>query len=441
MSESQALLGTLETVNIDRIYVDGDRRELNQSHVEELKKSILERGLIQPIALYHPPTIMGYKLLAGFHRYNACKQLGLPAINARVFDHELSQYELKAIELYENIHRKDLTGPELSQQTQRLHTLMQHMYGPPIPGKSVGHAMKDTARMLGKSIGSVHGDIKLANAIEQFPELGLDKIPNKITAMRVLQRFANTITNQEVAKNLKVSSSNDKATRLLASYRLGDFFSHNLPAETFSLIEIDPPYGVDLASVKQGLDRSRLNTYNEIDAGNYPEFLLRLLYNVYNLASTNAWVILWFAHQWYFICIDALRSTGFDVASVPAIWKKGNSPGQSNAPDSNLGNAYESFIYARKGSPKLHALGRSNVFDFAPLPEVRKIHPTERPLELMKEILYAFAMPHTAVLCPFLGSGNTILAAEQLNLPCIGYELSETYHNAFVSRINTQFNN
>ena len=441
MIEPHPLLGTLEQIDIQLINTDDNRRPLDKAHIEELKKSISERGLIQPIAVYRPPNYPRYRLLAGRHRYHACKDLGLQFINARVYSRELNEYELKAIELYENIHRKDLTGPELAQQTDKLHSLMQHIYGPAVHGKSVGHALKDTARMLGKSVGSIHGDIKLAKAIEQFPELNLDKIPNKVTAMRVLQRFANTITNQEVAKNLVVDGINSKLIQLMAAYKHEDFFSNDLPAETFSLIEIDPPYAVNLIAIKQGLDRTRLSTYNEINTAEYPVFLSRLLHNVYSLASTNAWVILWFANQWYSTCVDTLFSSGFSAIPVPAIWKKGNSPGQSNSPDSNLGNAYESFIYARKGSPKLHLQGRSNMFDFAPLSEVRKIHPTERPLELMREILNTFAMPGTAVLSPFLGSGNTILAADELGMACVGYELSEVYYNAFVSRVNTKFNN
>ena len=440
MTEVHELLGALEQVAIEKIYTDGDRRELNQEHVEELKRSILDRGLIQPIALYHPPTLMGYKLLAGFHRYNACKQLGLPIINARVFDRELNQYELKAIEVYENVHRKDLSGPELSQQTDRLHSLMQKIYGPPVAGKSVGHALKDTARMLGKSVGSVHGDIKLARAIEQFPELGLDKLPNKVTAMRVLQRFANTITNQQVAKSVTNTNTNSRVEQLMAAYRLGNFFDNNLPPGVFSLIEIDPPYGIDLPNVKVGTDRQRLAEYIEIDATEYEHFLSKLITTVYKLASDNCWLIFWFGHQWYDIYKRLLLASGFTMLPVPAIWKKGNAAGQSNTPDSSLGNAYETFIYARKGSPKLHMQGRSNIFDFAPVPEMRKIHPTERPLELMHAVLNTFAVEGTAVLSPFLGSGNTLLAADELGMPCVGYELSEVYYNAFVSRINARFN-
>lgn len=441
MTEPHPLLGILEQVDINLIDTDDNRRPLDVLHVEELKKSILERGLIQPIALYHPPSRPRYKLLAGRHRFHACRELKMTGINARVFNHELGEYELKAIELYENIHRKDLTGPELAQQTERLHALMQRIYGPPIAGRSSGHALKDTARMLGKSIGSVHGDIKLAKAIESFPELGLDKITNKVTAMRVLQRFASTITNQEVAKNIVDNGATDKVSQLRASYRLGDFFESNLPLNTFSLIEIDPPYGIDLKGVKRGLDQQRLNTYNEIAAPAYPQFLERLLNYSYKIASDNCWVILWHAQQWYTICTSTLISSGFNVVTIPAIWKKGNVPGQTHTPDSNLGDAYESFIYARKGSPKLHVQGRSNVFDFTPLHESHKIHPTERPIELMKEILHTFVMPGTAILSPFLGSGNTLLAANELNLPCIGYELSEVYYNAFLARINAKFNN
>ena len=441
MIESHPLLGLLEQVNITLIDTDDDRRPLDLAHVEELKKSILERGLIQPVALYHPPSRPRYRLIAGRHRYHACKDLGFPTINARVFDRELDPYELKAIELYENIHRKDLTGPEYAQQTQRLHALMQRIYGPPIPGKSVGHAIKDTARMLGKSAGSIHGDIKLAKAMEQFPDLHLEKIPNKVTALRVLQRFASVITNQEAARNLGADGNTNRFEQLRLSYRLGDFFENDLPSSTFSLIEIDPPYGIDLQSVKVGLDRQRLDTYTEIDMDEYTQFLMQLMSCVYKLAGDNCWVILWFGYQWYAECVSALQSAGFSVTTSPAIWRKGNSAGQSNTPDSNLGNSYELFIYARKGAPKLHLRGRSNVFDYNPIPEGQKIHPTERPLELMRDILNTFTVAGTAVLSPFLGSGNTLLAAEELGMPCVGFELSETYYNSFLARINAKFNN
>ena len=441
MTETHPLLGILEQVDIALIDTDDNRRPIDMAHVEELKKSILERGLIQPIAVYHPPSRPRYKLLAGRHRYHACKELYFTAINARVFDVALDEYQLKAIELYENIHRKDLTGPELSQQTERLHSLMQRIYGPAIPGKATGHALKDTARMLGKSVGSIHGDIKLAKAMEQFPELHLEKIPNKVTAMRVLQRFASTISNQEAAKSIVGSQTTDKVERLMNAYNTGDFFDNTLQPGTFSLIEIDPPYGIDLIKVKRGIDRQRLAAYSEIDGSEYRQFLAQLLDHVYTLASENCWVILWHACQWYADCIAMLSSAGFKAVSVPAIWKKGNAAGQTNLVDMNLGNAYESFIYARKGSPRLHILGRSNVFDYSPVSEGQKIHPTERPLELMRDILNTFTTAGSAVLSPFLGSGNVLLAADELHMPCVGYELSEVYHNAFVSRVHARFNN
>ena len=136
-----------------------------------------------------------------------------------------------------------------------------------------------------------------------------------------------------------------------------------------------------------------------------------------------------------------MDATGFVATNTPAIWKKGTSAGQTNTPDSGLGNAYESFIYARKGSPKLHLRGRSNIFDYAPVPDSQKIHPTERPLDLMRDILNTCTTAGTAVLCPFLGSGNTLLAADELGMPCVGYELSETYRDAFLARIAAKFNN
>jgi len=59
--------------------------------------------------------------------------------------------------------------------------------------------------------------------------------------------------------------------------------------------------------------------------------------------------------------------------------------------------------------------GRLNVFGYAGLTPSQKIHPTERPIALIEDILKTLAPPGTKVLVPFLGSGATIRAAFNLD--------------------------
>lgn len=434
------LLGTYEQVLLSLVDTDDNRRPLDPEHIKELQNSISITGLINPITLYHPPERQRYKLLAGRHRFHACQILGMEYISARVYDHVLNDYELKAIEVYENLHRKDLTDVEKAIQTNQLHALMQQIHGPKLGGSktSTGHSIRDTARILGKSVGSVHGDIKIAQAIKDLPELGLDKASSKIDALRTLQRLSNAIENQAIAKRVNSTIGNIYSNiELLAnSYIVGDFFDNKLEAESFAFIECDPPYGIDIRALrKTSTEQVITQEYNEITADNYPKFMHELCQQCYKLASPNSWIIMWHGPQWYEVCITALRSAGFICHNIPAIWKKGNSPGQSQAPDTVLGSSYEVFIYGRKGSPKLFLPGHTNIFDYPGVPPGPNRHPTERPVILIADILRTFTWPGTNVLCPFLGSGNTILAAQQLGLQCIGYDLSQEFYNEFVARL------
>jgi DNA modification methylase len=56
----------------------------------------------------------------------------------------------------------------------------------------------------------------------------------------------------------------------------------------------------------------------------------------------------------------------------------------------------------------------------------KRIHPTQKPVELMKWCL-GFAPEAETILDPFLGSGTTAVAAKNLGRKCIGIEIEEKY--------------
>ena len=62
-----------------------------------------------------------------------------------------------------------------------------------------------------------------------------------------------------------------------------------------------------------------------------------------------------------------------------------------------------------------------------------KLHPTEKPLTLMKDLIGA-NYAHT-ILDPFMGSGTTLRAAKDLGRQAIGIELSEEYCRIAVDRL------
>ena len=61
-------------------------------------------------------------------------------------------------------------------------------------------------------------------------------------------------------------------------------------------------------------------------------------------------------------------------------------------------------------------------------------HPTQKPIELFLEILKRSSNKNSKVYDPFLGSGTTLIAAEQLDRICYGIELDPAYCDIIVQR-------
>lgn len=62
-------------------------------------------------------------------------------------------------------------------------------------------------------------------------------------------------------------------------------------------------------------------------------------------------------------------------------------------------------------------------------------HPTQKPEELLRKIILASSNPGDLVLDPFLGSGTTVVAAEQLQRKWLGCDISLEYCQWAVDRI------
>ena len=70
----------------------------------------------------------------------------------------------------------------------------------------------------------------------------------------------------------------------------------------------------------------------------------------------------------------------------------------------------------------------------APHGKERHGHPTPKPVLLIGKVVDAHSRPGDLVADPFLGSGTTLVAAEQLNRKCYGMEISPQYCDIIVKR-------
>ena len=93
------------------------REHFSRTKLEELKNSIAEKGIVQPITVR--PHNSGYQLIAGERRLRAVQDLGLETIPAYILD-AVSDEDMLEMSIIENIHREDLNPLDIARGYQRL---------------------------------------------------------------------------------------------------------------------------------------------------------------------------------------------------------------------------------------------------------------------------------------------------------------------------------
>jgi len=95
------------------------RRDVDPAALEELKSSIRQAGLLQPVVVRSAPGGNGaYELIAGERRLRACQQLGWERIPAVL--REVDDRTLLTLALVENLQRDDLSPVDEARGYDRL---------------------------------------------------------------------------------------------------------------------------------------------------------------------------------------------------------------------------------------------------------------------------------------------------------------------------------
>jgi len=138
----------LASVDIKRVLPNRfqARTDFDQEKLEELKASILENGVIQPITVRRQKDGM-YEIIAGERRLRASVLTGLERIPAYIMD-VTSDAEMLELALVENLQREDLNAIEEARAYQRL-------------TEDFDHSQEALARLVGKSRSHVANMLRL----------------------------------------------------------------------------------------------------------------------------------------------------------------------------------------------------------------------------------------------------------------------------------------
>jgi DNA modification methylase/ParB-like chromosome segregation protein Spo0J len=436
-------VGKVAMVPVDSIYVS-ERARQEMGDLDGLEKSLKQSGLAQPLAVMEN-EVGSYLLLAGERRYTVLRRNNIPLIPVRIYPPSISEMERKAIELAENFWRKDFEYHEHDALVKQIHELQIEIHGQRISTApdAPGWSQEKTAELMGISRPVVNVALKRAEAREAIPEIFAGCKTQK-DATKVLDKLNEALIKEALAKKLETDlPTGSILKRLSDAYILQDFFTgvSNIPDGSIHMVEIDPPYGIALEGLKKqegSIASTDMQHYNEIPACDYTEFMQQVLNECYRVMTEHSWLICWFGPDpWFEPMYQMITKAGFKTNRLCGIWVKGGA-GQSMNPTIRLANNYEMFFYASKGTPALAKPGASNVFAHAPVPSQRKLHPTERPIELMQDIYSTFTWAGARMLIPFLGSGSGLIAAHTLNISAFGFELSSEYRDSYLLRINSQ---
>ena len=404
---------------------DRQRRTIDDSTIDSLAVSMQNHGLIQPIVVVREPDgIDGHalRLVAGERRLRAAKKLGWTEINADDFG-DLSPLQREEVELDENLLHENLPWPEECAAKKRIWEIRAELYG-----ETVGQV----AEHVGDSKGGFWEDARLAKAIEIVPELA--KAKNKTQAQNKLRLIQRRMGLEERAKERAVGS--DELGDIANHIHLGDCLSIMKEWEDgiVHCIVTDPPYGIQLDSGETKKANPHPAIYVD-DHYDVMDLVALTAKEAYRLLVSNSHAYFFFDIKAYALVLKLLQDAGFVVDPIPLIWVK-NLSGQVNHPDSRFGSGYEACFFCRKGNRALLKQGQSNALQFDVVPSGKKIHPTEKPVALLRALIETSTVAGETVLDMFGGSGSTSEAAIQTGRNFITIEKDVAFHQGILERLS-----
>jgi DNA modification methylase len=193
----------------------------------------------------------------------------------------------------------------------------------------------------------------------------------------------------------------------------------------------DPPYGVDYSGGIQfqkdgtAVTNNRKKIANDDTTAIYPAFL------PVALAVVDGPCYMWFAGSKGRDVYNAVHDNGCELHAL-IIWHKTNAT--YAAMNAQYKQRHEPCLYFKPKGSTLRWRGKTTeatVWD-QDRDGINEFHPTQKPVALAAKAI----QNHDAqtIFDPFLGSGTTLIAAEQLGRRCYGLEISPAYCDVIVAR-------
>jgi DNA modification methylase len=404
-------------MKLEEVLVE-DRLRVDMGDIDELCNSIREFGLIQPIVLAR----QGNKLVAGGRRFAALQRLNTKELEHGVhyiWNYETDGLRLKAIELEENIRRKDLSWQEIVNGKAQLLQTMQQIHGAPSGGRpkvgtTGGFGVAKLAAMLGESTGAVSQDLQVAEAIKQFPTLARAETKgNALTQLKIL----GAVASMTVSNKANLQKKGTPSWQLLEMDFRDQDETCNVPDHSADLIWTDLPYGSDVGEMSAHKATSQIGNFDDSKL-NVLKLLSSIAEESYRVLKPDRFAVFCFGFITYTDLVFELTRVGFNVNPVPFVWAKNTKSGEN--PTTRYCNSYEPILIAAKGSPVFVRPGQPNLVNI-PV-EQGKFQAVQKPVSLVERFLLDMCTSGATVVDWCAGTGTTGIAAHKLGMKSVLFE-------------------
>jgi site-specific DNA-methyltransferase (adenine-specific) len=176
---------------------------------------------------------------------------------------------------------------------------------------------------------------------------------------------------------------------------------HEMPANSADFILTDPPYLVNYR------DRTGRSIQNDVNA----DWLKPAMAEAYRVLRQNRVAVMYYGWSRVDAFFEAWRSAGFQPVGHIVFRKS----------------------YSSKGRPPLPKQPLMDVMDMPY--SGNKLHPTQKPVPVLAQLIRSFSLAGDSVLDPFAGSGSTCAAALLTGRRYIGIELDDVYFTEASARL------
>lgn len=217
-------------------------------------------------------------------------------------------------------------------------------------------------------------------------------------------------------------------------------FLARVAAKSVDLVLTDPPYEISkdtgFKSVKNGEQRFAVS----MDFGPWdrsPVDMPAVLAECFRVLRDGGTAIVFYDLWKLTTLADEMKRAGFKQLRF-IEWIKTN-PVPLNSSRNYLTNSREIAIAAtKKGTPTFHSAYDNGSYSYGICRDAGRFHPTQKPLQLMEELINKHSNEGDLVLDCFAGSGTTAVAAAALKRNFIGCELDPDYHRKAIERMKRE---